>query len=94
MIANPAPAMKNVEDVPIAAIMYPASAGVIMRVPCQIAELRATALTMTLRFIRCGYNAWRAGWSNALTAPVIKAMSNICQTLINPETVKKDNRNI
>ena len=34
--------------------MKPASAGAMMRVPCQMEEFKATALSMTRRSIRCG----------------------------------------
>ena len=52
MITKPAPAAKMAADVPARLMTKPAAAGATMRVPCQMAEFSATALTITFRSIR------------------------------------------
>ena len=54
MVRKPAAPKKKAVCVSSAATTMPATAGVAMRVPCQMAELSATALIIALRSIRCG----------------------------------------
>jgi hypothetical protein len=61
------------------AISIPAMAGAMMRVPCQIDELRATALSMTDLSTSYGYRDCRAGWLKAFTAPATTAIASTCQ---------------
>ena len=61
IVTNPAPARKIAVAVSVRLITNPATAGDTIRVPCQIAELSATALIITFLSIRWGYSACCAG---------------------------------
>ena len=57
MRANPKDAAKNAKAGLKTAIRIPAAAGAIIRVPDQIAEFNATALTSAERATKCGKRA-------------------------------------
>ena len=73
-----------------AAIISPATAGPITRAPLNVAELRATALTMSSRPTISTANDWRTGISTAFAQPSRAASTRIIQTWTTPVSGQDD----